>query len=164
MSAHGVLVRRLNAIENLGSMDVLCTDKTGTLTEGIVKMHGAWDCDGTASPRVLELAAINASLQSGLVNPLDEAILLEHAPEEGSVEKVAEVPYDFVRKRLSVAVRDASGLRLITKGAFEQMLAACTRVAGGGALDEPGRNALRQQAATWTHQGIRVLAAATRTL
>jgi Mg2+-importing ATPase len=164
MSAHGVLVRRLNAIENLGSMDVLCTDKTGTLTEGIVKMHGAWGRDGTASSRVLELAAINAALQSGLVNPLDEAIRLEHAPKEGSVEKVSEVPYDFVRKRLSVAVRDASGLRLITKGAFEQMLAACTRVAGGGTLDEPGRNALRQQAATWTHQGIRVLAVATRTL
>jgi Mg2+-importing ATPase len=164
MSAHGVLVRRLNAIENLGSMDVLCTDKTGTLTEGIVKMHGAWGRDGTASSRVLELAAVNAALQSGLVNPLDEAILLEHTPETGSVEKVAEVPYDFVRKRLSVAVRDASGLHLITKGAFEQMLAACTRVSGGGTLDEPGRNALRQQAATWTHQGIRVLGVATRTL
>jgi len=164
MSAHGVLVRRLNAIENLGSMDVLCTDKTGTLTEGIVKMHGAWGRDGTASSRVLELAAINAALQSGLVNPLDEAILLEHGPKEGSVEKVAEVPYDFVRKRLSVAVRDASGLRLITKGAFEQMLAACTRVSDGGTLDEPGRNALRQQATTWTHLGIRVLAVATRAL
>jgi Mg2+-importing ATPase len=63
MSAHGVLVRRLNAIENLGSMDVLCTDKTGTLTEGIVKMHGAWSCDGTKSARVLELAATNAALQ-----------------------------------------------------------------------------------------------------
>jgi Mg2+-importing ATPase len=164
MSAHGVLVRRLNAIENLGSMDVLCTDKTGTLTEGIVKMHGAWGCDGTKSSRVMELAAINAALQSGLVNPLDEAILLENTPQQGSVEKVAEVPYDFVRKRLSVAVRDASGLRLITKGAFEQMLAACTRLAGGGSLDDPVRKALRQQAATWTHQGIRVLAVATRTL
>ena len=164
MSAHGVLVRRLNAIENLGSMDVLCTDKTGTLTEGIVKMHGAWGRDGTVSSRVLELAAINAALQSGLVNPLDEAILMEHKPTDGSVVKVAEVPYDFVRKRLSVAVRDASGLRLVTKGAFEQMLAACTSVAGGGTLDEPGRNALRQQASTWTHQGIRVLAVATRTL
>jgi Mg2+-importing ATPase len=95
---------------------------------------------------VLELAATNAALQSGLVNPLDEAILLEHRPVDASVEKIAEVPYDFVRKRLSVAIRGASGPRLITKGAFERVLAACTTVAGGGTLDEPGRNALRQQA------------------
>ncbi len=74
------------------------------------------------------------------------------------------MPYDFVRKRLSVAVRDASGLRLVTKGAFEQVLAACTSVAGGAALDDPGRNALRERASGWTHQGIRVLAVASRSL
>jgi len=164
MAAHGVLVRRLNAIENLGSMDVLCTDKTGTLTEGVVKLHGSWGLDGEASPRVLELGAINASLQSGLVNPLDEAIVEAHRPAEGTAEKVAEVPYDFVRKRLSVAVRDATGLRLITKGAFEQMLAACSTIAGGVPLDDPGRNTLRERASTWTHQGIRVLALGTRSL
>jgi len=164
MAAHGVLVRRLNAIENLGSMDVLCTDKTGTLTEGIVKMHGAWAPDGTASAAVMELAAINAGLQSGLVNPLDEAILQEHRPAAGAVEKVGEVPYDFVRKRLSVAVRDAAGLRLVTKGAVEQVLAACTSIAGGTALDDPGRNALRERASGWTQQGIRVLAVASRSL
>jgi Mg2+-importing ATPase len=164
MAEHGVLVRRLNAIENLGSMDVLCTDKTGTLTEGIVKMHGAWAPDGTASSQVMELAAINAQLQSGLVNPLDEAILQEHRPPPGSVEKTAEVPYDFVRKRLSVAVRGAAGLRLITKGAFEQVLLACSTIAGRNALDDPGRRALRERAAGWTQQGIRVLAVASRSL
>jgi Mg2+-importing ATPase len=164
MAEHGVLVRRLNAIENLGSMDVLCTDKTGTLTEGVVTMHGAWGCDGTVSSAVLELASINAALQSGLVNPLDEAILEAHRPAEGSLEKIAEIPYDFVRKRLSVAIRDGTGRRLITKGAVEQTLAACSSTAGGGVLDPVGRDGLRAMAGLWTQHGIRVLAVATRRL
>ena len=162
MSDHGVLVRRLNAIENLGSMDVLCTDKTGTLTEGVVKMQGAWDCDGTSSTQVLELASLNASLQAGLVNPLDDAILQEHRPALEGIEKLAEIPYDFVRKRLSVVVRDASGARLITKGAVEQVLAACTTRAPGTALDDADCSALRDRAAGWTGSGIRVLAVASR--
>src|SRR5439155_22743011 len=74
MASRGVLVRRLNAIENLGSMDTLCTDKTGTLTEGVIQVEGAYDATGAASRRVLELAACNAALQTGLMNPLDDAI------------------------------------------------------------------------------------------
>jgi Mg2+-importing ATPase len=164
MSQHGVLVRRLNAIENLGSMDVLCTDKTGTLTEGVVKMHGSWDCDGGHSAQVLELAAVNSALQTGLVNPLDEAILEAHRPVAGATEKIAEVPYDFVRKRLSVAIRDRSGVRLVTKGAFEQTLAACAFDPDGRELDASMRENLRQRAAGWTQQGIRVLAVASTRL
>ncbi len=164
MSEHGVLVRRLNAIENLGSMDVLCTDKTGTLTEGVVKLHGAWSGDGRASDRVMELAAINAVLQTGLANPLDEAILEARRPTEHSLAKVAEIPYDFVRKRLSVAIRDGPGLQLITKGAVGPVVAACSSGADGRPLDEAGREALRGQAAAWAGQGIRVLAVATRGL
>ena len=164
MSDHGVLVRRLNAIENLGSMDVLCTDKTGTLTEGVVKMQGAWDCDGAPSAQVLELASLNASLQAGLVNPLDEAILQEHLPALEGIEKLAEIPYDFVRKRLSVVVRDASGARLVTKGAVEQVLAACATRAPGAVLNDADRRALRHRAAGWAGNGIRVLAVATRTM
>ncbi|MFO1392534.1 MAG: magnesium-translocating P-type ATPase [Steroidobacteraceae bacterium] len=164
MAAHGVLVRRLNAIENLGSMDVLCTDKTGTLTEGVVRMHGAWGCDGTPSTRVMELGALNAALQSGLANPLDEAILLEHRPATDGVEKVGEIPYDFVRKRLSVAIRDAHGRRLVTKGAVGPVLSVCSRVAGRDSPGEPARAALLEQARAWTERGIRVLAVATRDL
>jgi Mg2+-importing ATPase len=162
MSDHGVLVRRLNAIENLGSMDILCCDKTGTLTEGVVKLEGAWDCAGAASPAVAELAATNAALQAGLVNPLDEAILHDHVPDLAGVEKVAEVPYDFVRKRLSVVIRDATGLRLVSKGSFEPMLGVCTTYAGGAPLDDAARRSLRELAATWTRRGIRVLAVASR--
>ncbi len=164
MAAHGVLVRRLNAIENLGSMDVLCTDKTGTLTEGIVTLHGWWDCDGAASEAVLELAALNAALQSGLVSPLDEAILKQHRTPEGAAPKIAEIPYDFIRRRLSVAVGGATGRRLITKGAVEQVIGVSASTADGRPLDDAGRNLLRARAAQWTQHGIRVLAVATRAL
>jgi len=164
MAAHGVLVRRLNAIENLGSMDVLCTDKTGTLTEGVVQLDGAWDSAGLASARVMEIAATNAALQSGLVNPLDEAIQQAHRPRLDGIEKIAEIPYDFVRKRLSVVVRAADGVRLLTKGALEQVLAACSSQPDGTIIDDPARARLRDVAAAWTHRGIRVLAVASRAM
>jgi len=162
MAEHGVLVRRLPAIENLGSMDILCTDKTGTLTEGVVTLDGAWDPAGAAAPRVLELAWFNAGLQTGLVNPLDVAILQVKPGTPGSIDKLGEVPYDFVRKRLSVVLRDAQGPLLVTKGAVESLLGVCTGVAGGFAMDDGQRDALRDRAATWAQDGIRSLAVATR--
>ena len=162
MAEHGVLVRRLPAIENLGSMDILCTDKTGTLTEGVVTLDGAWDAAGNAATGVLELGALNAALQTGLVNPLDEAILRAHAPALDGITKLGEVPYDFVRKRLAVVLRDAGGPRLIAKGALENVLAACTTLGDGGALDEARRDDLRSRAAAWAEDGIRCLAVASR--
>lgn len=162
MAGHGVLVRRLPAIENLGSMDILCTDKTGTLTEGVVTLAGAWDANGGPAQPVLELAAANAALQTGLVNPLDAAILLAQPASPGQFEKLGEVPYDFVRKRLSVVVRDDGGPRLVTKGAVEPVLRVCTTVAGGGVLDAARRDSLRARAAAWADDGIRSLAVATR--
>jgi Mg2+-importing ATPase len=162
MAEHGVLVRRLPAIENLGSMDILCTDKTGTLTEGVVTLDGAWDADGARAPPVLELAAANAALQTGLVNPLDAAILQAQPASLQHVEKLGEIPYDFVRKRLSVVLRDDSGPLLVTKGALEQILAACETVADGAELDDARRDALRARAAAWAQDGIRSLAVATR--
>lgn len=164
MAARGVLVRRLSAIENLGSMDVLCTDKTGTLTEGAVSLEGAYDATGHGSEEVLGLAALNAALQTGLTNPLDEALLRAHRPPMGPAEKLGEIPYDFVRKRLSVIVSTSGGALLITKGAFAHVLEACTHVAGGSPLDEPLRAALQRRFASWSQQGIRVLALATRSL
>ncbi len=164
MAAHGVLVRHLNAIENLGSMDVLCTDKTGTLTEGVVHMDGAWDCEGQASERVLQIAATNASLQSGLANPLDEAITASHAIAPQSTLKLAEIPYDFVRKRLSVVVQEAGAARLLSKGAFESMLSVCTRLPDGSPLDSTVATRLRERHNQWTQQGIRVLGVASAPL
>jgi Mg2+-importing ATPase len=161
MAGSGVLVRSLNAIENLGSIDVLCTDKTGTLTEGVVRLDGAWDERGATSPEVARLAACNAALQTGLVNPLDEAILRDVTAPAG-VRKLAEIPYDFVRKRLSVVVRDGDTVRLVAKGAFDGVLGACTKLASGRTLDDDARAALQSRFEDWGRAGIRTLAVAAR--
>jgi Mg2+-importing ATPase len=162
MARHGVLVKRLNAIENLGSMDVLCTDKTGTLTEGVVHLEGAYDERGERSLEVLELASSNAALQTGLTNPLDDAILRAHSPDLSGVEKLGEIPYDFVRKRLSVVLRRPSGITLVAKGAFDHVLEACVRSADGKLLDDARRTALRDRYLQWSGEGTRVLAVAAR--
>lgn len=170
MAQHGVLVKRLSAIENLGSMDVLCTDKTGTLTEGLVRLAGSFDPFGAPDDATLELAATNATLQAGLANALDEAIVAARptlAAPFGPPTKVAEVPYDFVRKRLSVVVEDTRGLRLVTKGAVDHVLEVCAAVrtpAGDHPLDEAARAALRERVDGWSREGIRVLAVAERAL
>ena len=165
MLAHrGVLVRRLNAIENLGSMDILCTDKTGTLTEGVIQVEGAYDSTGAPSSEVLELAARNAALETGLDNPLDEAILNARRPDLSGVHKLAEIPFDFVRKRVTVAISDAAGARLIIKGAFHHVLEVCTRTEDCGALDADRIERLEACYEAWSHKGIRVLAVAARAI
>ena len=102
MARAKVIVKRLSAIEDFGGMNVLCTDKTGTLTQGTVRLAGALDVHGRPSPRVLEAAYLNALHHSGFSNPIDEAIL--HAPhvETAGTARLAELPYDFQRRRLSV--------------------------------------------------------------
>lgn len=167
MAKLGVIVRRLNSIENLGSMDVLCTDKTGTLTVGVVKLDGALDIAGQPSVEVLRLAGLNANFQSGLANALDEAVIAATkaaALDLGAVQKVDEIPYDFVRKSLSVVVADAAGTRtLITKGALDKILALCTRAGGDRApLDIALRARIEAQLETWSGQGYRVLGVASR--
>ncbi len=157
MAKQGVLVRRLNAIENFGSMSVLCTDKTGTLTEGVMRLAAAVDVKGAVSARVLELAFANAVLQSGVPNPLDEALVgAGRAAGLLVPEKLDEVPYDFGRKRLSVVVKSAEGPRLITKGAVTSMLAVCA------GLDDAARAELERYVAEQGAQGFRVLAVASR--
>ncbi len=175
MAKLGVLVRRLNSIENLGSMDVLCTDKTGTLTAGVVELDGALDALGQPSPAVLQLAGLNAQFQSGLTNPLDDAVLVavNKAALGLCVEtKVDEIPYDFVRKCLSVVVahndHGAAGLgnrTLIAKGALDKILANCTGVGVEGAeapLDDAMRANIEIRYDTWSAQGYRVLGVAWR--
>ncbi|MBX9790368.1 MAG: magnesium-translocating P-type ATPase [Pirellulales bacterium] len=164
MAKQGVIVRRLNAIENFGSMQVLCTDKTGTLTEGTVLLKDAVDSQGQASADVLRYAYLNAFYQSGLKNPLDEAIVVSGqrvGQDAGAVRKVGEIPYDFIRKRLSVVVEDRSGVQtLITKGALESVLDLCNSVhsAGkAGPLDEASRQGISALYRQWSAQGFRVL-------
>lgn len=160
MADRGVLVRRLAAIQDFGAMDVLCTDKTGTLTTGVVRLERAVDAEGRPDAGVRRLAVWNARLQQGLPNPLDAA-LAGLAEGEDGVRLVGEIPYDFVRKRLSVVVDGPEGRVMITKGAVEPVLAVCTTV-DGRVLDEAGRAALRARFAGWCAEGHRVLAVARR--
>jgi len=169
MAERGVIVRRLNAIENFGSMDVLCTDKTGTLTEGVVRLDGALDPEGQPSTAVLRYAYLNAHFQTGLANPLDAAIQTyarQAGPPIGLERKVDEIPYDFVRKRLSVVTADARGvLTLITKGALDNILSICTRAQVGEGLhplDGPRRAGIEKRFSDWSGQGFRVLGVATK--
>lgn len=168
MAKRGVIVRRLTAIENFGSMDVLCTDKTGTLTLGIVRLDGAVNPAGSPSEMVRCAAWLNAKFQTGLINPLDEAILTTEPVDLATVRKIEEIPYDFVRKRLSVAVESPDGVRLISKGAFEPLLAVCSTVQEDEqtivTLDESRRSALRGRFTVWSDAGFRVLGVATRNL
>lgn len=164
MASRGVLVRHLSAIENLGSMDVLCTDKTGTLTEGVVRLEGAYDPRGIRSPRVLELGVVNAHFETGLPSPLDDAILQELAPETTMPKKVAELPFDFARKRVSVVVEHADGVQLVTKGAVRNVLDVSSRLPDGRPLDADQRELILQLQGAWAGQGIRALAVASRAL
>jgi Mg2+-importing ATPase len=172
MAAGGVIVRRLESIENFGSMDVLCTDKTGTLTAGVVQLDGALDLKGEPSEKVLRYAYLNAHFQTGLTNPLDEAIVAHAPPDLTGVEKADEVPYDFVRKRLSVVVQDAgrgevTAPLLITKGALDNVLAVCAQVQDGGAtwpLGDAQRAEIQRRFEEWSGQGYRVLGVAIKPL
>ncbi len=172
MAARGVIVRRLNAIENLGSMDVLCTDKTGTLTEGVVRLDATLDTRGRPAAAVERLAFMNSRFQTGLANPLDEAILRRAAEsgfEDAGWRKVDEIPYDFVRKRLSVVVQapDAVSPLLIAKGALGDVLAICDRVELGTEtveLNETIRTEIVERFRAWSGQGHRVLGMARKTV
>ena len=173
LAAKGVLVRRLDAIENLGAMTVFCTDKTGTLTEGRIALRTCTDPQGAPSAQVAAWACLNAAFETGIENPLDQAILTApDAPDAPTAgwRKLAEVPYDFQRKRLTVVVQAAAetafGL-LITKGAADTVLAVCDTVEGDGVatpLDEAARARLDGFVQARGQEGLRVLGLATRRL
>lgn len=170
MAKNGVIVRRLEAIENLGSMDLLCTDKTGTLTEGVIHLDGHLDIEGKVSPDVLLWAQLNATLQTGLNNPLDEAIAAAPGQVDASLNytKIDEIPYDFSRKRLSVIVTEKvkpDAALLICKGAVQNVLEACSSVltpSGICPLDGARRAGIDVRFRDWSSDGYRVLGLATR--
>ena len=168
MAQHGVIVRRLDSIENLGSMDILCTDKTGTLTEGVIRLDGALDISGAPSEEVHRLAFLNARFQTGLSNPLDHAILASTPPSLDTTIKIGEVPYDFARKRLSVAVRsDDMASTIITKGAVDNVLGVCTQFRSNTTVAEltaDEQKNIVDRYRKWSEEGFRVLAVASRKL
>jgi len=164
MAQKQVIAKRLMAIENFGGMQVLCSDKTGTLTEGVVWLRAALDADGQESARVRELAGLNAAFESGFNNPIDEAIRKAGGVSLEGTAKLDEVPYDFIRKRLCVLV-EREGRRLaVCKGAVANVLEICSWVhtAGGPVPLAASREALEARYAALSQGGERVLAVAYR--
>jgi Mg2+-importing ATPase len=162
MAKERVIVRRLPAVHDLGSMDVLCTDKTGTLTEARIRLEKHVDPRGRDSARVLELAFLNSSMESGLKNPLDEAILRHTEVDVSGWRKIDEVQFDFERRRVSVLADDGRQRLLVLKGAFEEVLAHCTQYEADGPgnllpLDDPARSNAVQFFESLSREGFRVL-------
>lgn len=165
MARQKVIVRHLEAIQNFGSMDILCSDKTGTLTSGEMALNQALDPSGTASERALELAALNSAFETGIRNPLDEAILRRHQPQAEAWCKLDEIPFDFERRRLSVVIAREAERLLISKGAPENILACCSGYETGGqtlAFDETARKRAQEIYENLSAQGYRTLAVAYR--
>ena len=128
MAEKKVIVKRLASIENFGSMNIICSDKTGTLTEGTVKVESAVDVNGEASDKALLFAYLNASFESGFTNPIDEAILNFKKINLKEYRKHDEIPYDFLRKRLSISVKHDKEHLMVTKGALSNILDVCSTV------------------------------------
>jgi len=173
MAKRKVVVKRLNAIQNFGSMDVLCTDKTGTLTQDKIILEHHVNAFGQRDDAVLSLAWLNSQHQSGMKNLMDQAVVQfsEQNPkfqQPFAYSKVDELPFDFVRRRLSIVVKDtAADHLLVCKGAVEEMLGISTHVMEGGAavpLDERRRTELLALANDYNEDGFRVLVVATRNI
>jgi Mg2+-importing ATPase len=131
MAQQKVIVKRLSSIENFGSMNVICSDKTGTLTEGIVQVQSTLDIDGAPSDKVLFYAYLNAFYETGFANPIDEAIRTHRTFDLTGYLKLDEIPYDFLRKRLSILVSHDNSHLMVTKGALHDVLAVCSSAAAG---------------------------------
>jgi len=123
IAAYGAVVQQVNAVESVSNVDVVCTDKTGTLTTGVMALDATVDADGAASAQVLRLAYLNAALETGIENPLDAALVAagrQAGLATAGCAKIDEIPYDFVRKRLTIVMAEADDPevhRIVMKGA-----------------------------------------------
>lgn len=165
MSKRGVIVKRLASIENFGTMNILCTDKTGTLTEGKVYINDYFDADGNRDGKILLYAYLNAYFQTGLKNPIDDAILSLEKQEISDYIKVDEIPYDFQRRRLGIVVKDQEkrGI-LISKGALRSILEVCKYVEIGAREYELNQyiDKINEYFHQWSKKGFRILGIAYR--
>lgn len=126
MAEKKVIVKKLTSIENFGSMNILCSDKTGTLTKGVVELYSALDYTGKENEKVLSYAYLNSVNETGFMNPIDEAVRRFRKLDVSAYNKLDEVPYDFIRKRLSIFLKTGTSQIMITKGAFQNILDICT--------------------------------------
>ncbi|MGP8125476.1 MAG: magnesium-translocating P-type ATPase [Nitrososphaerales archaeon] len=159
MATEKVIVKRLASIENFGSMNVLCSDKTGTLTEGAIRIQSVTGLEGKESEKALFYVYLNAFYQTGFTNPIDEAIRSNHLDSSGYT-KLDEVPYDFIRKRLSILVAKDNTALMVTKGAMQNVLDVCTSVetSEGTILEIAGsQGEIRQRFEDLSGKGLRVL-------
>lgn len=160
MLAKKVIVKKLSSIFNFGEVNVLCTDKTGTITEGIVSIKDIVGIDGKTSDRLRLYAFLNAALQKGFTNPIDQAIVSLNIS-AAAYEKINEIPYDFIRKRLSVAVKCGAERFFITKGAFNNVLQVCSCLESENEKPEAMKDEIRKQLENdfiaYSQQGYRVL-------
>lgn len=169
MAQKQVIVKRLSAVQDLGAMDVLCTDKTGTLTEAHIRLERHVDALGRESERVLERAYLNSYFETGLKSPLDDAILAHEEIDVSGWRKIDEVPFDFERRRVSVLVEKEGSRLLAVKGAPEDILRLCTAYeADGAATPAPFDAAARERAGavfeSLGKEGFRVLGIAWRSV
>jgi P-type Mg2+ transporter len=165
MAEKKVIVKRLASIENFGSMNVICSDKTGTLTEGTVQLQSAFNVDGAPSDKVLLHAYINAFYQTGFTNPIDEAIRNYRKLDLSGYQKEDEIPYDFLRKRLSILVSHDNKNLMVTKGALVNVLAVCTTVeTADGSITgiDTIRNKIQKHFEEFSSKGFRTLGVAYR--
>ena len=167
MAKQKVIVKYLESIQNFGSIDTFCSDKTGTLTSGETQLEGHLDLSNQASERVLLFGYLNSSYETGIKSPLDEAILQSGSVDISGYSKVGEIPFDFERRRLSVIVRHQNERLLITKGAPESVLPFCTTYEINDAskpLDDAVRANFVKMYQDLNTQGYRVLALAYRSV
>ena len=164
MSAQGVIVKKLNSIENFGSMTVMCSDKTGTITKGQVKLESAMDNTGKKSETLVKLAAINSYFQEGYTNPIDQAILDENKNDFKKYEKLFEIPYSFENKLLSVIVNTNNDLSdqniMITKGALTSVINVCSTYQDDGGNSgniEEIKSEIMDLFEKYSSQGYRIL-------
>jgi len=167
MAQAKVIVKRLASIEDFGSMNIICSDKTGTLTEGIVHLQSAIDVEGVPSDKVFLHAYLNALYETGFTNPIDEAIRASRKADLTGYQKTDEIPYDFLRKRLSILVAHDNTHLMVTKGALANVLAVCASAeVGAGKLVDLAtvRDSIQQHLEEFSNKGCRTLGVAYKNL
>ncbi|MBI4975198.1 magnesium-translocating P-type ATPase [Candidatus Peregrinibacteria bacterium] len=163
MSKNGVIVKNLSSIPNFGSMNILCTDKTGTLTENKIVLVKYSNYKGDDDERVLDMAYVSSVFQAGIKNPLDDAVLAYRKINVKNYKKVDEIPYDFFRKRMSIVTREGKKIFLVTKGAPEEVFKCCKYYNKNGKKTLFDKSVKEKALKTYldlSRQGFRVLAVA----